>query len=125
MRLSATRKIPGTELVPGKKSPENFPAQRKSGKIFFWRERNFRKNISGKFRRRTHSKIKFLLTAQNPVYILPKYQFSDVIALAGNQGHLQPVSPEKPAIINAKKRCPQKPAILHGFIRFKIVILAK
>jgi hypothetical protein len=48
-----------------------------------------------------------------------------VIAIAGSQGHLQPVSPEKPVIINAKKRCRQKPAILHGFIRFKMDILAK
>jgi hypothetical protein len=57
--------------------------------------------------------------------ITPKTHFSDVIAIAGSQGHLQPVSPEKPAVINAKKRCRQKPAKLHGFIRFKMGILAK
>jgi hypothetical protein len=48
-----------------------------------------------------------------------------VIDLEGCQGHLQPVSPEKPVIINAKKRCRQKPAKLHGQIAIKIVILAK
>ena len=66
-----------------------------------------------------------LLTKQNYPEATPKTHFSDVIAIVGNQGHLQPVSPEKPAIINAKKRCPQKPAKLHGFIRFKMAILAK
>jgi hypothetical protein len=87
-----------------KKSPRNFPAQRKSEKIFLWREKNFRKKH---FRKNpeTHArqKPKFLQTTQNPVHTLSKPQFSNVIALAGSQGHLQPVSPEKPAIINAKK----------------------
>jgi hypothetical protein len=64
-------------------------------------------------------------TIQKTIKNLSKTHFSDVISITGSQGHLQPVSPEKPTVINAKKRFPQKPAILHGFIRFKMDILAK
>jgi hypothetical protein len=51
-----------------------------------------------------------------------KYKFSDVIAIAGNQGHFLPVSREKLPERCVKIRCPQNLAKLHGQIAIKIVI---
>jgi len=87
--------------------------------------RNFRKKLFGKIRTRTHPLTGIIFNYQKTIKNLSKTHFSDVIAITGSQGHLQPVSPEKPTVINAKKRCRQKPAKLHGFIRFKMDILAK
>jgi len=99
----------------------NGGSQRNPENIFF-RARNFRKKLFWE-NPYTHS------PANQNSFQLPKNllktRFSDVIAIVGSQGHLQPVSPEKPTVINAKKRCRQKPAKLHGFIRFKMDILAK
>jgi hypothetical protein len=102
--------------LTAKENPEN---------IFSGRDRNFRKIFSNKSVHALTHRPELFPDTPKLQKNLSKTQFSDVIAIAGSQGHLQPVSPEKPAIINAKKRCPQKPAILHGFIRFKMGILAK
>ena len=68
-------------------------AKKKSGKIFFWRERNFRKFFlrENPF---THSPTKqnYLQLPKNPTTQKPKKnhpypQFSDVIARMGNSGH--------------------------------------
>jgi len=83
------------------------------------------KNFFGKIRTRTHPQTRIIPNHSKTRLNPPKSKFSDVIAITGSQGHLQPVSPEKPTVINAKKRCRQKPAKLHGFIRFKMDILAK
>jgi hypothetical protein len=73
----------------------------KSGNIFSGREK-IQKTFSTKSVLALPSETELSATTQNPQTPL-KNKFSDVIAIAGRQGHLQPVSPENPAIINAKK----------------------
>jgi hypothetical protein len=97
------QKNSGKKMLPVKKFQEIISSSKKIRKIFFACEK-FPGNIFfGKIRTRTYLQNRIIpKLPQKP----SKTQFSDVIAIAGSQGHLQPVSPEKPAIINAKKRCP-------------------
>jgi hypothetical protein len=64
--------------------------------------KNFRKNFLGKSVHALIHNTKLSPTTQ-------KSHFSDVIALAGCQGHSQPVSPENHIIINAKKDAVKTP----------------
>jgi len=76
----------------GTKNPENI----------FLCSKNFRKNFLGKSVHALTHNTKLSPTTQ-------KSHFSDVIAIAGCQGHLQPVSPENHTIINAKKGAVKTP----------------
>ncbi|MDO8871739.1 MAG: hypothetical protein Q7V05_03290 [Methanoregula sp.] len=72
-----------------------------------------------------HRKPELFPTAQKPDKSSQNPQFSDVNAIAGNQGYLQTVSAKKPLEICAKKSDQQKPAILTDFIRFKTLVFRK
>jgi len=106
--------------------PKNFrknllASHRKSGKYFLGTG-----EIPGNFFR--ENLYTYALAQQNyrPLPKTPqKPEFSDVNSIAGSQGHLQAVSFKKPHKLRARKRCPQKPAKLHGQIATKIVISQK
>jgi hypothetical protein len=55
----------------------------------------------------------------------PPKTLSDVDPEIGCQGHFLAGSPEKQPALFMRKRCPQKPAILHGQNPFKSNIFQK
>ena len=107
-----------------------FPSQRDFRKnIFSKREifgtccscpENFRATVLKNFQ---HTQSRFFSNMREKLFkTRHKCKFSDVIAIAGNQGHFLPVSREKLPERCVKIRCPQNLAKLHGKIVIKIVI---
>ena len=73
-------------------------------------------------RRVIHATVR-VTERSNKIHIFP--QFSDVIAIVGNQGHLRAFSLKKPPEIYVKKSGQQKPAKLQAQIAIKSVIFEK
>jgi hypothetical protein len=89
------QKIPG-KFYQQEKNPENiFPGVRKIYKKYFQQNPDTPPSHN----------TKSLIPSKTPL----KPKFSDVIAIAGNQGHLLGVSPKKPTEMCLKKSDRQKP----------------